>query len=130
VSVTKCEHCNGTGIVSTGYHGPPGDDRGHLPCPHCQRRAYDNCFSRGNFIYGVSISEAFDAVREANGEAPINLGGVPAPDPWGLPGPQAPDAIPGAAGEDEGSDEDEARRRRQQEMREELEAIEKVDFLH
>ena len=32
-----CSQCQDSGIIRTNYHGPPGDDRGYLPCFSCQQ---------------------------------------------------------------------------------------------
>src|ERR1022692_3232395 len=70
---TPCSKCKDSKIISTGYHGPPGDDRGHLPCPVCQEEAFHACLLRGDFMYGVSISDSFNAIREVKGESPVDL---------------------------------------------------------
>ena len=72
-SAPSCSKCKDSKIISTGYHGPPGDDRGHLPCSACQGEAFHACLLRGDFMYGVSITDAFNAIREVKGESPIVL---------------------------------------------------------
>jgi len=68
-----CPRCQDSTIVSTGYHGPPGDERGHSPCSLCQKEAYSLFVSQADFIYGVSIAEALNLVAQAKGEPPLLL---------------------------------------------------------
>jgi len=62
-----CTKCHDTGIADTGYHGPPGDDRGSMPCPACHKDAFDTFFLGGDHVYGISIEEAFDLIRQVEG---------------------------------------------------------------
>jgi hypothetical protein len=104
-------------LIQTGYHGPPGDDRGSMPCPTCQNEAFGACLRKGGFIYGVSLSEAFDAIQQANGDAPVD---------W-----SPAHAEPAEVSEAENAQREQERERqeRREEILEEMRVTRRTDFL-
>jgi hypothetical protein len=51
-------------VTGCGYHGPPGDDRGSIPCPNCQREAFDQFFlTGGDWLHGTTFSAAYALVK-------------------------------------------------------------------
>jgi hypothetical protein len=63
---TPCSQCRG-GVVGSGYHGPPGDDRGYLPCPHCQHEAFERfILAHGDLLHGASFKAVFDLLDNAS----------------------------------------------------------------
>jgi hypothetical protein len=55
-----CGNCDATRIVRTGYHGPPGDNRGYIPCPSCCREAFSRFLrENGDMMRGGTFADVY-----------------------------------------------------------------------
>jgi hypothetical protein len=59
-----CSECH-EGLASSGYHGPPGDDRGSIPCPRCQAQAFEKfVLSGGDCMRGTTIDKVLALLHD------------------------------------------------------------------